>query len=89
MPPGRGALTGAAPLSPLNGTRPSSAGRLGGLNTGGALNNHCEAPNMMEVVVRQLPEGALGWARPAHRLGGHPVKLAAAVHHACGDTEAL
>ena len=37
MPPGRGALTGAAPLSPLQGTRPGSAGRLAGLNSAGLI----------------------------------------------------
>ena len=35
MPPGRGALTGAAPLSPLQGVRPGSAGRPAGLNSAG------------------------------------------------------
>ena len=37
MPPGRGALTGAAPLSPLQGARPGSAGRLAGLNSAGLI----------------------------------------------------
>ncbi len=55
MPPGRDALTGAAPLSPIEDTRPGSAGRLGALNNAGGPYQSIPATEIGRAPEQKLP----------------------------------